>query len=71
MIEGLLTAKQLGGGDPLMEALDTAKRYFTDAGPHSRTRLESMINLLNGADFGSSLTETIKNECEEAIRSKR
>jgi hypothetical protein len=71
VIEGLANAKQLGGGDPLMEALDTAKIYVTDAGPHSRARLKSMINTLKDADFGPLLTETIEKECEEAIRSKR
>src|SRR5262245_61205961 len=73
VIEGLLNAKRLGGGDPLMEALETAKRYVTD-GPDRRARtdrLESMIDLLNRADFGRLLTAKIKDECEEAIRSKR
>jgi len=56
-----------------MGALDTAKKYVTDGGPNSRTladRLKGLLQAMKDADFGPSMIETIKNECEEAIRNK-
>lgn len=71
VIDGLLTARQLGDGARLSEALETAKKYVTDPGLDSRTpadRLESMIKEME--KFGATLPmiAATRGACEKAIR---
>jgi hypothetical protein len=57
----------------LGDALETAKKYVTDAGPDSRARtdrLESMIVAMKDAGVSQPIRNATRMACEEAIRSK-
>jgi hypothetical protein len=73
VIEDLLTARDMGDGAWLSKALETAKKYVTDAGPNSRApadRLESMIKVMNDAGVPQFIIDLTKKACGEAIASK-
>jgi len=76
VIEDLLTAKYMANSSLLVKALATAGKYFTDAGPNSRTpadRLESMIEAINekaDKDAARFLTNLVKIEFDEATGSR-
>jgi hypothetical protein len=74
VIYGIELARFSRDWSQLDEALDTAKKYVTDAGANSRPpadRLESMINVMTNADVGRPIIDATRKACEEAIRSKR
>jgi hypothetical protein len=73
VIEDLLTAREMGDGAWLSKALETAKKYVTDAGPNSRTpadRLESMIKVMEDVEAPPFIIDATREACKEAIRSK-
>src|SRR5262245_15743248 len=59
--------------DRLDKALETAKKYVTDAGPNSRIpadRLESLINAMTDAGISQPILDATRMRCEEATGSK-
>jgi hypothetical protein len=73
VIDGFLLARA-AANPQLKMALETAKKYVTDAGPNSRIpadRLESLINAMEDAGVGRPIINATRKACEEAIRSKR
>src|SRR5262245_56344495 len=72
VIDGFLLAR-VADSSQLKMALETAKKYVTDAGPDSHypaDRLESMISAMKDAGVGQPIRNSTRTACEEAIRSK-
>ena len=73
VIDGLILARSSGDASRLIEALETANRFVTDAGHDTGSRshrLDSMIKAMREAGVSPFIIAVTETACEEAFRSK-